>query len=96
MPSARHRTLRKIAAWAAMGGIFVLVPKCPLCRAAYVMLCTGVALSPPAAALVRWLLLALAGGTLVVMTAIRLAHIGRASHPVKQETHHAKPNCNAR
>lgn len=41
-----------------------LIPKCPACVAAYVLLFTGVGLSIPAAAAVRWLLIAMSAALL--------------------------------
>ncbi len=84
-PSAKYHLLREMTAWAVPAGILLLVPKCPLCLAACVMLCTGVALSAPAAAIMRWLLIMLGGGTLVLMAALRLYRRYRSSHPFKQE-----------
>jgi len=42
-------------------GVWVFMPKCPVCLAAYVALWTGLGLSFGAATYVRWLLLAVSG-----------------------------------
>jgi len=50
--------------WAAPVATLALVPKCPACVAGYVLLVTGVGISMPAAAWVRW---ALIGASVVVL-----------------------------
>ena len=45
--------------WAAPLVALALVPKCPACVAAYILLFTGVGLSMPVAAAVRWSLIAI-------------------------------------
>ncbi|NNM84639.1 MAG: hypothetical protein HKL96_02620 [Phycisphaerales bacterium] len=95
-PSAKYHLLRDMTAWAVPAGILLLVPKCPLCLAAYVMLCTGVALSAPAATRVRLLLIVLGGGTLMLMVVLRLYRWYQGSHPIKQECQDAEQNCHAR
>jgi hypothetical protein len=61
---ARHRnaptwarTVREIFSWGLPGAALVLVPKCPACLAAYVMLWTGISLSFTTATILRWSLL---------------------------------------
>ena len=95
-PTAKRRMPLKMTAWVLPAGILLVVPKCPLCLAAYVMLCTGVALSAPAATRMRWLLIVLGGCALILMAAHRLYCWYRSSHPFKQENQHAEPHCHAR
>ena len=59
------RTARRSVSDVAFGllslGVWVFMPKCPVCLAAYVALWTGLGLSFATAAYVRWTLLALSG-----------------------------------
>jgi hypothetical protein len=43
-----------VVRWGAPVAVLALVPKCPACVAGYVLLLTGVGLSVPGAAAVRW------------------------------------------
>jgi len=45
-----------------------LIPKCPMCIAAYVLLFTGVGLSLPVAAAIRWVVIALSIGALAYLS----------------------------
>jgi len=61
---------RRIAAafqWALPAMMLALIPKCPGCVAAYALVFTGVGLSMPAAAAVRWGLIALCTGALLFL-----------------------------
>ncbi len=60
----------------------VLFPKCPACVAGYVLFLTGMGLSLPAAAAMRWILIALSIATLVSLL-----------HRVVQRA--LSPQCNA-
>jgi hypothetical protein len=53
-------------------GVWVLMPKCPVCLAAYVALGTGLGLSFATAQYVRWSLLFMSTG-LLLYVALRLA-----------------------
>jgi len=66
-PAPRLRRFAAFAQWAMPIAALALVPKCPACVAAYVLLFTGVGLSFPAAAALRWTLIALSIGTLACL-----------------------------
>src|SRR3954447_8441194 len=48
-------------------GVWILMPKCPICLAAYVAVWTGLGLSFTQAAYFRWALLFLSGGVLMYL-----------------------------
>jgi len=52
------------AGWLGSAALLVVLPKCPACLAAYLALGTGLALSVPAAATLRLLLVALCAASL--------------------------------
>ena len=58
--------------WVVPGAIFVAIPKCPACVAAYIALATGMGVSLSTAAHLRLLGLALCGGALAYVAAKRL------------------------
>ncbi len=66
---ARRRTSRWLDAlgWLAPATALALMPKCPLCVAAYVALFTGIGLSLPTAALARTTLIVLCAASLAFM-----------------------------
>lgn len=58
MRTVKHaRRGANVAAWMLPGGLLVLMPKCPMCIAAYVAAGTGLGLSIPAASNLRLLLI---------------------------------------
>jgi hypothetical protein len=61
-PPSRRSWLGRVGAaieWAVPVTTLVLIPKCPACVAAYVLLFTGIGVSRSAAAGLRWSLIAL-------------------------------------
>jgi hypothetical protein len=56
-----------LAAVAASLGVWALMPKCPLCLAAYVALWTGLGLSFAAATYLRWSLLLVSSAVLIYL-----------------------------
>jgi hypothetical protein len=73
--SNTDRCARRSASDAAVGllslGVWVLMPKCPVCLAAYVALWTGLGLSLATAQYVRWSLLFVSGIAMLYL-AVRL------------------------
>lgn len=61
---SRLRRVRKAAGWLVPGALLALLPKCPMCLAAYVALCTGFTMSSASAHILLRALTALGVGTL--------------------------------
>lgn len=80
-PSRARRGLVGLVQWAIPVTVLALVPKCPACVAAYVLLFTGFGLSLPAAAAMRWTLISLSAAaiTLLVIRAIRKLAAGQSA-----------------
>jgi len=72
------RRARGIAAWIIPGATLVLMPKCPLCVAAYVALFSGVGITAACASNLRMALLVLSAATLVFLALKRLGRKGTA------------------
>ena len=53
-------------------GLWALVPKCPMCLAAYMALWTGIGLSFTQASYIRWGLMLTSGGLLCILVLNRL------------------------
>jgi hypothetical protein len=54
-----RRRGKEIAPWLVPGGLLILIPKCPVCFAAYLAAGTGIGLSLPAATSLRGALISL-------------------------------------
>ena len=66
---------RETLAWAVPSFILALVPKCPACLAAYIMLWTGLSLSLSTASYLRWAMLFLCLGSLLFLIVKRVGII---------------------
>lgn len=71
-PASRWRRTRGAAGWIVPGITLVLIPKCPVCLAAYVALATGIGLSLPVAAFLRMTLLIVCVSALALVAASKL------------------------
>ena len=80
------RRVREILAWVFPSAILVLVPKCPACLAAHVMLGTGLGLSLSTATYLRWVLLFLCVASLLFLIVKRLNRLGAIFGYFKKET----------
>ncbi len=80
------RRVREILAWVVPSAVLALVPKCPACLAAYVMLWTGLGLSLSTATYLRWVLLFLCVASLLFLIVKRLDRIGAIFRYFKKET----------
>ena len=58
-----------VVEWAAPGVILALLPKCPLCIAAYIAMVTGLGVSGSTAAYLRLGLLVICGAALLFLVA---------------------------
>jgi hypothetical protein len=68
-PASGLRRAREISGWIFPSVTLALLPKCPMCMAAYVALATGVGISLPTVPYLRAMLVALCVASLVFMTA---------------------------
>ena len=64
-----------VVAGAMSFGVWVCVPKCPLCLAAHVALWTGLGVSFTAATYLRWALLSASGGLLLYLIVRRISRL---------------------
>jgi hypothetical protein len=86
------RRVREIFSWVLPSAVLVMVPKCPACLAAHVMLWTGLGLSLSTATCLRWMLLFLCVAALLLLIVKRLAPAGAIFSYFKMETE----QCNAK
>jgi hypothetical protein len=63
-----------VASWIVPTTTLVLLPKCPVCLAAYLALATGVGISLPTATYLRATLIVVCVGSLFFIAARRLRH----------------------
>ena len=68
------RRVRGVAGWILPSALLALMPKCPICLAAYVALCTGFTMSGPSAHFLLRLFTALCIGTLALCVARRVVN----------------------
>ena len=68
------RRARKVAGWILPGAVLALLPKCPICLAAYVALCTGFTLSYSSAHILMRALTVLCIATLALFVARRVVN----------------------
>jgi hypothetical protein len=66
------------AGWLLPGAALALIPKCPMCLAAYIAMFSGVALPFSTAAALRWTLIAICVGSLAYLALRKLQRFNRA------------------
>lgn len=71
-PASRLRRGGEIAGWIVPSVTLALLPKCPVCVAAYIALATGIGISLPTATCLRATLVVLCVASLVFIAAKRL------------------------
>jgi hypothetical protein len=71
-PASRLRRGGEIAGWVVPSVTLALLPKCPVCVAAYLALATGIGISLPAARCLRTTLVVLCVASLAFIAARRL------------------------
>jgi len=66
------------ASWVLPGATLALIPKCPMCLAAYIAMFSGVALPFSTAAILRWTLIAICAGALAYLGLRKLQRFNRS------------------
>ncbi len=66
------RRVAEIAGWMFPATVLALLPKCPVCVAAYVALATGIGISVPAAAHLRMSMVFVCAASLIFLAARRI------------------------
>ena len=81
-PELRRRRIATAIQWTASLMTLALIPKCPACVAAYVLLFTGVGVTLAAATALRWALIAVSTAAVVclLLGAARRAFMLPAKH----------------
>lgn len=74
-PASRLRRVGELAGWILPSATLALLPKCPVCVAAYVAFATGIGISLPTATYLRAMLVALCLASLSFITARRVRRI---------------------
>ena len=77
--SVRRRYL-KFTKWIIPGIVLAILPKCPLCVAAYVAIGTGVSLSFNSAAWIRWIIIILCVGSFLYLAVVSASKILRKAN----------------
>jgi hypothetical protein len=75
LPASRLRRGSEIAGWIIPGATLVLLPKCPVCVAAYVALFSGICIPVACASSIRTSLLVLCVAALLGLALKRLARL---------------------
>ena len=84
-PQTRARAARGFLAWVLPSAALVLLPKCPACLAAYVMLGTGIGLSISTAIYLRWALLFVSVASLLYLIVNRMNRRGAISNYFRKD-----------
>ncbi len=80
-PASRLHPFGELAGWMVPGAILAVLPKCPVCVAAYVALATGAGISLPTATWLRASLAALCVAALVYVAGRRLFALKDTASP---------------
>ncbi len=88
-PSSPVRRCFDSFGWMGPGALLILLPKCPMCLAAYIALATGIGISVSVAAQVRMLLVVLCVGSLVYFASrwVRRFSAGIKEHVLSRSQH---------